>query len=84
MTILLILQITILILTIILDVLTYKYFKKQDVQDPIQKGAKREHARLSKTTYSNPLNPYDIYKDKETNLYEPRKQGGGVKIEVDK
>lgn len=48
-----------------------------------KKDNKRSHAKLASNSFSSPLNPYDRYKDKSTNLYAPRKQGGGVKIEVE-
>lgn len=46
---------------------------------------KREHAKINKVSYASPLNPYDRYKDKKTDLYEPRKPGKGIDLsEVDK
>ena len=44
---------------------------------------KREHAKMPTAKFASPLNPYDIYKNKKTQLYEPRTPGRGIKIEVE-
>ena len=41
----------------------------------------RKHEKITKISFGSPLDPYERYIDKSTKLYEPRKQGGGIKIE---
>lgn len=71
------------------DIVVYFIFKKMcekpkyDEIEGRKKDTKRMHAQVAKNLFSSPLSPYDRYKDKNSNLYAPRKQGGGVRIEVD-
>ncbi len=52
-------------------------------EEPKKEVKKRGHAKMPTAKFSNPLNPYDIYKNKKTQLYEPRTPGRGIKIEVE-
>lgn len=40
----------------------------------------RKHEPVAKAKFTNALNPYDQYKDKQSNLYAPRKPKGGVEL----
>lgn len=59
-----------------------KRINKEDIKQNIKRI--RKHEKVTSISFNSPLNPYERYKDKATNLYEPRKQGGGVRIEVEK
>ena len=50
--------------------------------EKIEKKVARKHDAIAKATFSNALDPYAAYKDKKSNLYVPRKPGGGVEIKA--
>lgn len=52
-------------------------------EEPKKEEKKREHAKIQTAKFESPLNPYDIFKNKKTQLYEPRTPGKGIKIEVE-
>lgn len=56
---------------------TNKTFMQQKMQ-PIK--TERKHEPVAKAKFSNALNPYDQYKDKQSKLYAPRKPKGGVEL----
>ena len=50
---------------------------KQKMQ-PVKQ--ERKHAPVAMASFQNALNPYDQYKDKQSQLYVPRKPKGGIEI----
>lgn len=77
-----------LYLMILIDILLSAYIvillNKRTSEETKKGKSKRTHAKLAKTSFSTPLDPYEVYKDKKSGLYEPRHAKGGVRIEVDK
>ena len=71
-----------LLLTDIVAVYGLHQIYKILVNEKIEKKVARRHEAMAKTTFSNALDPYAAYKDKKSNLYVPRKPGGGVEIKA--
>lgn len=68
-----------IILELIQIILLFYVLNRKDKKE--EKSNKRQHSKTPTATFSNPLNPYDRYKDTKSQLYEPRTPGKGIKIE---